>query len=169
MDELVDLIEGDNSLPAGRAIDLGCGAGTKSIYLARHGWKVTGVDISGQALTHARTRTAEAGVDVDYIQADLLNMPSELAERRFDFLLDFGCAHNLRNTAKAAYAEATAGIAAPGATLYLYAFTRGPQSVTRKQIDTDFAPYWNLVSAEPGSIRRWPDAGPFWYRMQLRE
>ncbi|MGW6424234.1 class I SAM-dependent methyltransferase [Nocardia sp. NPDC055053] len=169
MDELVDLIEGPSALPPGRAADLGCGAGTKSIYLARQGWDVTGVDISAQALKHARDRTAEAGVAVRYIEADILDMPLDLAERRFEFLLDFGCAHNLRNSAKSAYAKAVAGIAAPQATLYLYGFTKGPQSITREQIDNDFGPYWELVSAEPGSIRRWPDAGPVWYRMVVRD
>jgi hypothetical protein len=77
--------------------------------------------------------------------------------------------HSLRDEAKARYAEGIAGVAAPGATLCLYAFTKGPLNVRPEEIDTAFAPYWDLVSAVPGSVRRTPDAGPMWYRMIRRE
>ena len=50
------LIEGPGSLPPGRAIDLGCGMGPLAIYLAQHGWQVTGIDAVERALRVARTR-----------------------------------------------------------------------------------------------------------------
>ncbi|MGB9302869.1 MAG: class I SAM-dependent methyltransferase, partial [Mycobacterium sp.] len=52
--ELVALVEGPTALPAGRALDLGCGTGTDTIYLATHGWDVTGVDMVPKALDIAR-------------------------------------------------------------------------------------------------------------------
>lgn len=168
MPELIDLIEGDDALSPGRAIDLGCGAGTKAVYLAKHGWEVTGVDIAPEALKLARARVAENDVAVDLVECDLLDLAPGAIRGTFDFLLDFGCAHNLRNNAKSHYAKVVADLAAPGATLMLFAFTYGPQSVTREEIDAAFAPHWDLVSATPGSIRRKPDAGPMWYRMTVK-
>src|SRR5438034_5336187 len=59
---LVDLVEGPSALPPGRALDLGCGTGTDSVYLALHGWDVTGVDMVPKALAAARRRAVVAGV-----------------------------------------------------------------------------------------------------------
>ncbi|GAA4420594.1 class I SAM-dependent methyltransferase [Actinokineospora soli] len=170
MPELVDIVEGENRLTPGRAVDLGCGAGSKSVYLAQHGWDVTGVDIAPEAIKRARKKAEEAGLDIEFVVADLVDPAPGALTGPFDFLLDFGCAHSLRDEAKARYAEHVAAIAAPGATLFLFAFTKGPLSVRREEVDSGFAPYWDLVSATPGVIRRtdkW-DAGPTWYRMTRR-
>ncbi len=48
--ELIEVVDGPDALPVGRALDIGCGTGTQSIYLAQHGWQVTGVDFVRKAL-----------------------------------------------------------------------------------------------------------------------
>lgn len=168
MPELVELIEGEHALTPGRALDLGCGAGSKSVYLAQHGWQVTGVDVAAEALKRARKKAAEHDVDIEFVQCDLVDIPPGALNGPFDFLLDFGCSHSLRDEAKGRYAEGIAQLAAPGATLYLYAFTKGPLSVRPEEIDVAFGPHWELVSSTPGSVRGTPDAGPMWYRMTRR-
>ncbi len=60
--ELVALVEGPSALPVGRALDLGCGTGTDTIYLANHGWDVTGVDMTPRALAIAWRDATAAGV-----------------------------------------------------------------------------------------------------------
>ena len=42
------------ALPPGRALDLACGEGRNSLWLAQRGWQVTGVDFSAQAIGKAR-------------------------------------------------------------------------------------------------------------------
>jgi SAM-dependent methyltransferase len=66
------LIAEVGELPRGTALDLACGAGTNALWLARHGWNVTGLDWSGVALAKARARADAAGVRVRWIEADLL-------------------------------------------------------------------------------------------------
>lgn len=57
-------------LPPGRAVDLGAGEGRNAVWLAKRGWRVTALDVSGVALARAAGRAAEAGVELDCIQAD---------------------------------------------------------------------------------------------------
>ena len=69
-----------DELPAGRALDLACGAGRNSIFLARRGYEVTGVDISAAGLERARLSAAKEGLNIDFLQHDLdetLNIPGE--------------------------------------------------------------------------------------------
>jgi SAM-dependent methyltransferase len=59
-------------VPPGRALDLACGAGRNAVWLARQGWRVTGVDFSDVALGKARALAAESGVEVEWVQADVV-------------------------------------------------------------------------------------------------
>jgi SAM-dependent methyltransferase len=60
-------------LTPGTALDLGCGEGADAVWLARQGWRVTGVDISDVALGRAQEHAVEAGVAdrIDWQQQDL--------------------------------------------------------------------------------------------------
>jgi SAM-dependent methyltransferase len=63
------LAEVAGPLPPGAALDLGCGAGGDALWLARRGWRVTAVDISGTAVD--RLRAAAGGLDVTAERHDL--------------------------------------------------------------------------------------------------
>lgn len=56
------LVETAEALRPGAALDLGCGAGGDTIWLARNGWQVTAVDISATAVERVRERARECGV-----------------------------------------------------------------------------------------------------------
>ncbi len=65
------LVEVSRDLPAGRALDLGCGRGVNSCWLASQGWHVTGVDFSTEAIASAQARARQLGVSVTWVQEDL--------------------------------------------------------------------------------------------------
>lgn len=92
-EELVALVEGGRIKPC-RAIDLGCGTGANVIYLAQHGFNVTGVDFSQAAIEKARARARDAGVQVDWYVDDLTDL--QHASGPFEFLLDYGVLDDLR-------------------------------------------------------------------------
>ncbi len=57
-------------LDIGTALDLGCGAGQNSIWLAERGWSVTGADLSPSAIDLARQAATEAGISATFVVAD---------------------------------------------------------------------------------------------------
>ena len=50
-------------LPAGRALDVGCGEGGDALWLAGQGWEVLGIDVSRVALGRAAARARDTSLD----------------------------------------------------------------------------------------------------------
>ncbi|HEY3337882.1 MAG TPA: methyltransferase domain-containing protein [Propionicimonas sp.] len=68
---LAELADG---ITPGRALDLGCGEGGDSVWLATQGWDVTAVDISTVAIARGQAAAAAAGIDPErlhWVAADL--------------------------------------------------------------------------------------------------
>jgi 2-polyprenyl-3-methyl-5-hydroxy-6-metoxy-1,4-benzoquinol methylase len=54
-----------------RALDIACGEGRNSLFLARQGFAVYGVDIAETALERARNRIGAAGLSAEFQNVDL--------------------------------------------------------------------------------------------------
>jgi SAM-dependent methyltransferase len=156
--ELVALVRGDTALPSGRALDLGCGTGTDTIYLAGHGWDVTAVDGVPKALSIARRNATAAGVMPRFLHGDVTRLHELNVGSGYTLLLDFGCFHTLPDDRRPAYVKSVSDAAAPEATLLLYGFRRPPKAApmhagaTVEEIQQRFSPNgWQLVNAGPTS------------------
>lgn len=57
--------------PGGLALDLACGAGRNSLFLAERGLRVVGVDSSEQALEQGRELARRRGLRIAWVRADL--------------------------------------------------------------------------------------------------
>ncbi|MEK6726529.1 MAG: methyltransferase domain-containing protein [Deltaproteobacteria bacterium] len=73
------------SLTVGRALDIACGEGRNSIYLARKGFNVDAIDISDAAL--AKGRAAADGLKINFIAADLEAF--QIPEDSYDLIINF--------------------------------------------------------------------------------
>lgn len=83
----VFLVRETAGLTPGRALDLAAGEGRNAIWLAKQGWRVTAVDFSAVALAKGTQLAARAGVEVEWVEADLLAYEPEPAA--FDLVAIF--------------------------------------------------------------------------------
>lgn len=109
---LQELVNSGTVTP-GRAVDLGCGTGNYSLYLASRGFRVTGVDIAPSAISLARENAAKTGLDVHFVIGDLSNDDLDLGNG-FVFALEWMLLHHLPPARYAKYVEAVHRLLAPG-------------------------------------------------------
>lgn len=88
--ELVELLMAGR-LPAGRALDIGCGTGTNARYLVSHGWDVLGIDLSRLAIEQAAAAAGSSSGPIELRQLDFL--ADEPPSGPFDLVFDRGCFH----------------------------------------------------------------------------
>jgi len=65
---LADVIAG---VPPGRALDVGMGQGRNALFLAENGWRVTGYDLSDEAVGQAKAQAEAAGLALDALRGDV--------------------------------------------------------------------------------------------------
>ncbi|MER5740584.1 methyltransferase domain-containing protein [Streptomyces sp. NPDC002262] len=102
-------------LPPGRVLDVGCGEGADAIWLARSGWDVTALEVSGVALARAAAHARDAGVEVRWVHAGLAE--AALPPASFDLVSAQYPA--LLRTPGATAERALLDAVAPGGTLLL--------------------------------------------------
>lgn len=72
--------------PGQEALDIACGEGRNSLFLAQHGFTVSGFDISDTGLAKGRSRAHALGLKVDFRRVDLDDCT---IEGRYDLILNF--------------------------------------------------------------------------------
>jgi thioredoxin reductase/SAM-dependent methyltransferase len=113
------LVTTATELAPATALDVGCGEGADAIWLAAHGWRVTGIDVSTAALDRAAKHAVEAGAAgadrIAWQQADVLSW--DPAPQRYDLV----SAHfmQLPTGARQALHRRLAAAVRPGGTLLI--------------------------------------------------
>ncbi|OKJ60245.1 SAM-dependent methyltransferase [Streptomyces sp. CB02009] len=129
---------GRGLLPAGggRALDLGCGPGRNSLYLASLGYEVDAVDLSATAIRWAEERTAEAGATgIRFLCGDAFTAP---LEGPYDLVYDSGCFHHLPPHRRVSHLALLDRVLAPGGHFALTAFAAGEGGMGSELPDIDF-------------------------------
>lgn len=101
-----------------RGVHLQCHIGTDTISLARLGARMTGLDFSPAAITHARRIAADTGADVDFVESDVYGALEVLPRGGFDLVFTgIGAICWLPDIRR--WAEVVAGLLAPGGRLFI--------------------------------------------------
>lgn len=82
---LVDELDAELGLAGRRVVDAATGTGNTAIELAARGALVDAFDLTPRLLDIARARAREAGVQIDFIEGDLLDAP--FADAEFELVL----------------------------------------------------------------------------------
>lgn len=161
------------TLPAGRALDLGCGYGRAAIYMARRGWEVDGVDFIPQAIEEAQRRATAAGVEVRWHVGDVTALT--FLTPPYDLALDVGCGHALDAAQWAVYQASLQRWLRPAGLYLLHARLRqedeapplGPRGLYEPHLLRWLADGFILEQASHGAYAgqdsSWPSAW-YWFR-----
>ncbi len=101
-EELVKLIESGKVKPC-KTIDVGCGEGFYSIYLASKGFDVLGIDLSGKAIGYARENAAKRGLKIRFMRMDVSDL--DKLNEKFDFVFEWTIMHHIMPSKRKKYVE----------------------------------------------------------------
>lgn len=142
-DELVELIK-SKQITGGKALDIACGTGNYSFYLAKHGFIVTGIDFSKKALDIAKSNNKKLNLAVTFKLVDVTKISTVAPDETFDFILDYSILHHLEPAITNDYAEQCARLLKSDGKLLLVCysdkdeFANGDRSATGKYGNTMF-------------------------------
>ena len=153
--ELVEAVESGRIQPC-KAIDLGCGTASNAIFLAQHGFDVTGTDYSSAAIALCRKRGADAGVMVNWIEDDLTELRH--VHGQFDFLVDWGVYDDLNKPDRQAYLSNVLPLTHAHSRFLIYVHQWQPrwwerllhrlfggmQAMQPGEVESDFSPHFTI-------------------------
>ena len=169
-----ELIQYADGHTPGRALDLGCGSGLNSLYLAGQGWSVDGVDFSLHAVLKARRRTRKADRAISsrvcFHAGNAARLENVSLTPPYDLVLDIGCLHGLGSEdAARACADSVIRLLKPGGDYLLYAHHAESNGYPLHGLNLEwvqmlFTPGLDLMEYRPGDeLHRPPERKAAWY------
>ena len=163
-EELIELCEGPDSLSPGRALDLGCGTGTQSLYLSDHDWDTTGIDCVNTAIQRATRKSSSHAKRPTWILGDVSHRPDLNVGDAYRLVIDIGCLFAFSREQRFMVMRTLTEITLPGARLLRFGFTHLEDIAQTSGSEWDVL--WHRQQREP---QRSPTrAGPSWSLLERR-
>jgi len=153
--------------PPGPLLDIGCGAGTNALWLARRGFRVRGLDLAPVAVAIARQRASRVGVSATFTQGSIVAAPYEDAS--FAFAVDSGCFHSLPIADRPRYAREVARVIRPEGLLLVTWIAREetgeygpPHRLSLEEVVSVLEPFFVVEGTEfagRSTLRAWSARG----------
>jgi SAM-dependent methyltransferase len=142
---------------AGPVLDAGCGTGENALLVASLGLQVLGVDVAETALSIAREKAAERGIDAVFETADALHL--DRLNREFETVLDCGLFHSFEGDERLDYAASLASVTRHRGVVYVLCFSdagpdTGPHPVSQEELTAAFSHRfgWSVAAVGPERI-----------------
>jgi SAM-dependent methyltransferase len=148
---------------SGKALDIGCGTGVNSVFMALQGFAVTAVDFVPRAIEFAKMRSERYGVNINFVQGDILKFETK---NKFNLIIDSGCFHGFDGTARIEYKrklltwlDLREGLGRKPEYILVHFGKKnffdlslvGPRKRTKSEVEEFFAPELNLVDFRPST------------------
>jgi len=136
-------------LNMGGVLDVGCGTGENSLYLAEKGFSVVGVDLSTRAIDAAKAKAIERKLKVYFRIANALSL--DFKNGYFDNAIDSGLFHTFNDNDRVDFASEIALVLKPDGRYFMLCFSDkeptnwgGPRRITKEEIETTFSPFFDI-------------------------
>ncbi len=136
---LVDIVK-SGQIKGTEVLDVCSGLGTQSIFLAKHGYNVSGVEVSPTAVKKAKDAAEKAEVKIDFKQGYVQNL--EFPDNSFDFIFDRGCLHHQYDKELEDYLLEINRVLKPGGRMVVIAFTN---RFDFEEIEKIFSPFFIIL------------------------
>ncbi len=132
---------------SGRLLELGCGAGDISLWLAEKGYEVSGVDISPFAIAWADEKAQERNLQVQFSVGDVRDLAT-FADASYDLVIDGRCLHCIIGEDRDLFLSSARRVLRPGGFVHINTMCNEPKTpglmqnfdpVTRCQVYGDTA------------------------------
>lgn len=169
---LIELVNNGSVKPC-KTIDLGCGIGNYSIYLAKNGFTITGIDISSVAIDIAKKNAEDNNVQCNFFVANLLGDLGEVGYD-YEFAYDWELLHHISPEKRLKYIKNVFNLLKPNGTYISVSFSEkdtyfGGQGKIRKtrigttlffssemELKTLYEPLFNIDEIKTIEIRGKP-------------
>ncbi len=144
---LADALTPDYVPKMGRALELGCGAGDLTLWLAAQGYDTYGVDIAPTAIAWAHEKAQARGLDVDFRVGDVRDLAT-FPDDFMDVVVDGHCFHCIIREDRGKFLTAARRVLKPGGVFHISTMCGDPvdeiaktnyDSVTRCAVYGDIA------------------------------
>jgi ubiquinone/menaquinone biosynthesis C-methylase UbiE len=138
---LAEVLEKDYTPKDGKLLELGCGDGANSVWLAEQGYEICGVDIAPTAIEWAKEKAKLRNVTTDFRVGDVLNL-NDYADNHFDFVLDGHCFHCIIDTDRKSFLNSAFRVLKPGGLFHVSTMCG---EVTNKEFRKHFDPQTRCI------------------------
>jgi SAM-dependent methyltransferase len=148
------------------SLELGCGIGRFTRYMAKQGLHAVGVDFSQVAIEKAKNRISWDEFQPEFFVGDVTNL--DMLKSRFDVSFDVGCFHCLSAEAQKGYVSEVFRLLKPGSIHLIWALDDSPagDSLSPEAIRDIFAPGFELQNAKKSRRRI---ISSHWYWLERSE